>query len=95
MSTVKGKKSAPSRTDRDAVAVASNTVSPIRPRTAPSASWANFPDSKVSVRSVPLMGADTEMASDMTLLGLLGGPPSQFPVVEHPVLVASRVFGNW
>ena len=37
-------------------------------RTAPSASWANLPVSKVRVRSVPLIGPDTEMASAMMLL---------------------------
>ena len=72
MSTVRGKKSVPSRTERAAVAVASTTVSPMRPTTAPSASWASLPASKVRVRSVPLMGADTEMASAMSLLVLRG-----------------------
>ena len=91
MSTVSGKKSAPSRTDRDAVAVASRTVSPILATTAPSANWASLPVSNVSVRSVPLMGADTVMASDMTLLGLFGDSPSQFPVVDHPPV---RAFGG-
>src|ERR1700722_5587646 len=74
MSTVRGKKSAPSRTDREAVAVASNTVSPILPTTAPSASWASLPASNESVRSEPLMGPDTVMASDMTLLVVRGLP---------------------
>ena len=37
MSTVRGKKSAPSRTPRDAVAATSTMVSPMRPTTAPSA----------------------------------------------------------
>jgi len=72
MSTVRGKKSAPSRTDRDAVAVARSTVSPIRATTAPSASFASFPVSNVRVRSVPLMGADTVMASAMVLLFIQG-----------------------
>src|SRR5580698_10010453 len=74
MSTVRGKKSAPSRTDREAVAVANRTVSPMRATTAPSANWANLPVSNESVRSVPLMGADTVMASDMTLLVVQGFP---------------------
>ncbi len=96
MSTVSGKKSAPSRTDRDAVAVASRTVSPILATTAPSASWASFPVSRVSVRSVPLMGVETVMASDMTLLGLFGDSPSQFPVVDHPArALGGGVIGNW
>src|ERR1700722_1592091 len=68
MSTVRGKKSVPSRTERAATAVANRTVSPMRPSTAPSASCANFPVSNVRVRSVPLMGPDTEMASAMMLL---------------------------
>ena len=46
---------------------------------------------------MPLMGADTVMASDMTLLVLLGDPLSQFPVVDHPVhaVIAAWVIGNW
>ena len=84
MSTVRGKKSVPSRTDRAAVAVASRTVSPMRASTAPSANWANFPDSNVSVRSVPLIGPDTEMASAMMLLvWCLGASRGRFPVVDH------------
>src|SRR5664280_1204487 len=84
MSTVRGKKSAPSRTDRAAVAVASRMVSPIRPTTAPSASWANLPVSNVSVRSVPLMGAETVMASDMTLLGFSGTPRASSQLSNTP-----------
>ncbi len=83
MSTVRGKKSVPSRTERAAVAVASRTVSPMRPSTAPSASWASFPASKDMVRSVPLIGADTEMASDMMLLVCRGHLHVWFPVVDH------------
>ena len=63
MSTVRGKKSVPSRTERDAVAVTSTMVSPMRPTTAPSACWASLPVSNESVRSVPLIGPDTVMAS--------------------------------
>ena len=74
MSTVRGKKSVPSRTDRAAVAVASRTVSPMRPTTAPSARLASLPVSNVRVRSVPLIGPDTEMASAMVLLGVSGAP---------------------
>ncbi len=83
MSTVRGKKSVPSRTERAAVAVASRTVSPMRPSTAPSASWASLPASKDMVRSVPLIGAETEMASDMMLLVCRGHLHVWFPVVDH------------
>ena len=82
MSTVRGKKSAPSRAERAAVAVARTTVSPMRPTTAPSASWASLPASNVRVRSVPLIGADTEMASAILLL-VSRGCPCRFPVVDH------------
>ena len=94
MSTVSGKKSAPSRTERDAVAVASRTVSPMRPTTAPSASWASLPASKLSVLSVPLMGAETEMASDMTLL-VVRGLPEPVPSCRPPRPLRGRVIGNW
>src|ERR1700728_5062676 len=83
MSTVSGKKSVPSRTERLATAVARRTVSPMRARTAPSASWASFPASKDMERSVPLIGADTEMASDMMLLVCQGHLLVWFPVVDH------------
>src|SRR5579872_4072095 len=90
MSTVSGKKSAPSRTERDATTVASRTVSPIRARTAPSASWASLPASKDMVRSVPLMGAETEMASAMMLLVCRGHLLVRFPVVDHLALRSDR-----
>src|ERR1700733_2196495 len=96
MSTVSGKKSWPSRTERDAVAVARTTVSPMRATTAPSASCASFPASNDRVRSVPLIGPETEMASAMSLL-LFGGAGCRFPVVDH--LTARRgareVIGDW
>src|SRR3954470_2412996 len=62
-STVRGKKSAPSRADLDAVAVTSTTVSPRRTVTAPSAWPANLPVSMIRVLSVPATGPDTVMAS--------------------------------
>src|SRR6185437_10522956 len=92
MSTVSGKKSVPSRTDRAATAVARRTVSPMRASTAPSASWASLPASKDMVRSVPLMGAETEMASDMMLLVCRGHLRFWFPVVDH---LAPEVTGDW
>src|SRR5579883_1090260 len=82
MSTVRGKKSVPSRTERAAVAVASTMVSPSRPTTAPSARWASLPVSNDMVLPVPLIGPDTEMASAM-VLPCLGGAPRRFPVVDH------------
>src|ERR1700722_16404448 len=90
MSTVRGKKSVPSRTERAATAVARRTVSPMRATTAPSASWASLPASKDMVRSVPLMGADTEMASDMMLLLCRGHLLVWFPVVDHLALRSER-----
>ncbi len=74
MSTVRGKKSVPSRTFRAAVAVASTTVSPMRATTAPSACPASLPVCRDRVRSVPLMGLDTVMASAMALLCDWGAP---------------------
>src|SRR5271166_1383867 len=92
MSTVSGKKSVPSRTERAAVAVASRTVSPMRASTAPSASWASLPASKDMVRSVPLIGPDREMASAMMLLVCQGHLRCWFPVVDH---LAPEVTGDW
>ena len=83
-STVSGKKSVPSLTARDTVAVTRIMVSPIRPTTAPSAWPASLPVSKLRVRSVPLIAPDTAMAS--AILGLLSRAdtlPGQFPVVNH------------
>ena len=56
MSTVRGKKSVPSRTLRAAVAVTRTIVSPIRATTAPSAWQASLPVSNDRVRSVPVSG---------------------------------------
>src|SRR5207244_5816482 len=90
-STVSGKKSIPSRTRRSAFAVTSATVSPMRATTAPCDCGASLPVSNDSVLDVPLMGADTEMASAIVspVLRLLTAPPvgrraGQFPVVRHP-----------
>ena len=54
--------------------------------TAPSASWASLPASKDMVRSVPLIGADTEMASAMMLLVCRGHlrAGSQWSTTSHP-----------
>ena len=60
--------------------------------TAPSASWASFPASKDMVRSVPLIGPDTEMASAMMLLVSRGHLRVWFPVVDH---LAPEVTGDW
>ena len=65
MSTVRGKKSTPSRTLREAVAVQSTMVLPSWARTAPSASCASLPAWKDMVLSVPLMGDETETGSVM------------------------------
>src|SRR5215469_16313167 len=92
MSTVSGKKSVPSRTDRAAVAVVRMVVSPMRARTAPSASWASLPASNEMLRSVPLIGAETEMASAMMLLVCRGHLLVWFPVVDH---LAPEVTGDW
>src|SRR6516162_8251379 len=90
MSTVNGKKSVPSRTERAATAVVSRTVSPMRPRTAPSARWASFPASKDMVRSVPLIGAETEMASAMMLLVCSGASSRLVPSGRPPRLRSDR-----
>src|SRR5437870_7704977 len=68
MSTVRGKKSMPSRTPVAALAVTRTMVLPRRPTTAPWDCVASFPVSNVSCLSLPLTGADTEMASAMVLL---------------------------
>src|SRR5580693_6572607 len=90
MSTVSGKKSVPSRTERAATTVANRMVSPMRASTAPSANCASFPASKDMDRSVPLIGAETEMASDMMLLVCRGHLLVWFPVVEHLVARGDR-----
>src|SRR5256885_14614271 len=84
MSTVRGKKSMPSRTPLSALAVTSTTVLPIFPTTAPCDWGARRPVSNVSVLSVPLIGPDTEMASAIVRSFESGGGGGQFPVVEHP-----------
>ena len=60
--------------------------------TAPSAWPASLPASNESVRSVPLIGADTVMASAMCLLMFVEDTaPGQFPVVDHlPHVAACR-----
>src|SRR5215203_684907 len=76
MSTVRGKKSAPSRTLRDAVAVTRTIVSPMVTVTAPSASPASLPASKDRVLSVPDTGRETEWLSAMVLLSSGAGLPA-------------------
>src|SRR5579872_379810 len=85
MSTVRGKKSVPSRTERLAVAVASNIVSPRRASTAPSASCARCPASKVSVLSVRVTGLLTRIASVMVSPTAVVDPPpgSQWATFAH------------
>ena len=94
MSTVSGKKSMPSRTVLAAVAVTSTTVSPRRATTAPSAWPASLPVSKVRVRSVLLMGADTVMASAMTLL-VCQAAAGPVPSGRAPDVLPRRVAGHW
>src|SRR5579875_1261628 len=91
-STVRGKKSIPSRTSLAALAVASTMVSPIRPTTAPWDWWARRPVSRLRVLSVPEMGLDTLVAPCMGTHsfrarrgGRRSGPWSQFPVGDRPV----------
>src|SRR5438094_7790544 len=77
MSTVRGKKSMPSRTRFSALAVASTMVLPMRATTAPWDWGASLPVSKVRVLSVPLTGPLTEMASAIRapcVLCAAGGP---------------------
>src|SRR5256885_6870012 len=108
MSTVRGKKSMPSRTPWDALAVTRTMVSPMRPTTAPWDCGASLPVSNDSVLSVPEIGPDTEMASAMLLSSvgpcppddvriaspLLGGGGASCQLSDTPVLV-TRVFGDW
>src|SRR2546423_1199905 len=98
MSTVRGKKSMPSRTPLSASAVTSTTVSPSLATTAPWDCGANLPVSSDSVLSVPVIGADTETASAISLS--LCPPPwrafwrrSQLSVVDHPR--QTPVGGDW
>src|SRR5438067_5157045 len=88
MSTVRGKKSIPSRTPWDALAVTSTTVSPMRLTTAPWDCGASLPVSNDRVLPVPEMGPDTEMASAMcTPLAAA----SQLSVVGHPGVVSPSI----
>src|SRR4051812_37124554 len=75
MSTVRGKKSIPSRTCGAALAVTNTTVSPTRATTAPWDCGASLPVSNDSVLSVPEIGPDTEMASAMCTPLQSGGEP--------------------
>src|SRR4051794_30049817 len=59
MSTVRGKKSMPSRTPLAALAVTRTMVSPMRPTTAPCDCGASTPVSNERVLSEPLIGPET------------------------------------
>ncbi len=86
-STVRGKKSMPSRTPRAAFAVARMIVPPIEATTAPCDCWASLPVSNERVLSVPDTGPDTRIASAIECFFLLCGVPasrSRFPV-NNPV----------
>src|SRR5690606_952105 len=72
-STVRGKKSIPSRMPRAALAVTSTSVLPRRATTAPWLWNASFPVSKLSERSVPDKGFDTMTGSAISLVLLPGG----------------------
>src|ERR671914_2519387 len=67
-STVRGKKSIPSRTPREAWAVTRTVVSPTETTTAPSAACASRPVEKVRDLPVSPMGADAEIGPVMELL---------------------------
>src|SRR5438270_11186072 len=95
MSTVWGKKSMPSRTPWDALAVTNTVVSPMRPTTAPCDWGASLPVSNDSVLSVPEMGPDTEMASAMCTPLQCGGQPvvsCRTPRLQTPGYSAT---GSW
>src|SRR5687768_3129551 len=89
-STVRGKKSIPSRMPREAWAVTRTVVSPTDITTAPSACWANNPVEKVRDLPESPMGADTEIGPVMGLLlsSLSSGaepvPSRHLPGVPHP-----------
>src|SRR5215210_5057026 len=93
-STVRGKKSTPSRTPLEAQAVDRTTVSPMRATTAPLASWASLPASNERVLPVSAMGPDTDTGSVICVLLCLSDRSSdgQFPVVSHPDTHAP---GSW
>jgi hypothetical protein len=78
MSTVRGKKSTPSRGALEAVAVTSTTVLPICPTTAPLASRANLPPENERVFWVPVTGPDTETSA---INGSFGRPAFAGPTI--------------
>src|SRR5438132_5208709 len=95
MSTVRGKKSIPSRIEVAALAVTNTTVLPSWATTAPWDCRASLPVSKDRVLSVPVMGPDTETASAIVLSSSRAPAPmalgpryrrrrSQLSVVGHP-----------
>src|SRR5215217_7124013 len=90
MATVRGKKSMPAR-GLLWLAVARTTVPPSEPTTAPWDWVASLPVSKDSSLSDPSTGADTRMASAMSLLSWSAG---QFPVGGPPT-VCRRGLGDW
>src|SRR3954469_11009431 len=100
MSTVRGKKSMPSRIPLAALAVTRTTVSPMRPTPAPWAWGASLPVSNDSDFSVPEIGPDTEMASAMRLssVGWPGhsGPLPVWAAAEPVVRCRTpRPYGPW
>ena len=89
-STVRGKKSIPSRMPLAALAVTRAAVPPMRAMTAPWDCCASLPVSNERVLSVPAMGPETLMASAMARSFLFrSGHVSQFPVGDHPGLGGS------
>ena len=101
MSTVRGKKSTPSRTLREAVAVQSTMVLPSWARTAPSASCASLPAWKDMVLSVPLIGDETETGSVMCVLlfprvsRVWFGAPASSQLSATRATVSARGAGDW
>src|SRR5829696_2366098 len=91
MSTVSGKKSIPSR-GLLWLAVASTTVPPSRPTTAPWDWVASLPVSNDSSLSDPSTGADTRMASAMSLLSVERRP---VPSRRAPHGRAGWGLGDW
>src|SRR3954465_8514204 len=94
-STVRGKKSIPSRTPLAALAVARTVVRPIEATTAPIDCWASRPVSNERVLSVPATGPDTRLASAMRSSFRVVIRPGwerwpQFSVGNHP-----EIPGDW
>src|SRR4051794_7632909 len=97
-STVRGKKSMPSR-GLLVTTVDSSVVSPSCTSTAPSASWASRPVSSDMTRPASLTGPETRIASEDDAIWELpccGGEPRRFPVVRVRTAHAQRAgSGPW